>query len=156
MKPASDSFRELLAKGKRLARIEKLWLMKHDAHFERFARQIGAQIDRERSDRPSRHFVTRGPSGLKKEIVVRPQGEDENSRNVRGIWVAVSVSTGLGDSHRWCTREIHHCAPNRWDVLGRVLERAWQELDGLGPDDLEFEVVPTPDGMKVQRISRSD
>ena len=156
MKPTSDSFRELLAKGRRLARIEKVWLDKHEAQFKRFARKIGAEIDRKRSDRPSRYFVVHAQSGLTKTIVVRPQGEDEGSRNVRGLRVAICVSTGRGEFSKWLTKDIHHCAPNRWDVLGRVLERAWQELDSLGPDDLEFEVVPTPDGMKVQRISRSD
>lgn len=156
MEPASGTLGELLAKGKRLARIENTWLKKHDTHFEHFARKIGAEIDSERSDRPSRYFVVDADSGLTKTIVVRPQGDDENSRNVRGLWIGIIISTGRGDFSKWSTKEIHHRAPNRWDVLGRVLDRAWQELDKLGLSDLEFEFVETPDGMKVQRISRPD
>ena len=132
MEPASDSFRELLARGKRLARIEKVWLDKHEAQFYRFAHKIGAEIDRKRSDKPSRYFVVRAQSGVDKEIRVRPQGDDEGSRNVRGLRIAICVSTGRGDSYKWSSREIHRCAPNRWNVLRRVLERAWQELDSLG------------------------
>ena len=129
----------VLREQRRKARVEAIWLTRHDADFERLATDLGVTMDRNRGLIPSRYFVLELHDGVHRLFCVSPSWNPEKPGPVNGLGVRASASLNDDDlDNRRVTAVIaaKH-APNDWSVLSRLMRRLYQEVISITKEDLE-------------------